>query len=162
HAQRRHHVAVPRQRGGRRDRAQSFVCRAGGLPPGAVLQLRLRRAVAPARLGRHERRIASAHEPRRIPRLGAVVILEILSESTARIDDVDKNAEYRASRSVQRYVMLEQDRQAATVFACEGDRWVGTLLTGDAVLAMPEIGIDLPLAELYEGLDLSQAANEAN
>jgi Uma2 family endonuclease len=91
-----------------------------------------------------------------------VVIFEILSESTARIDHVDKNAEYRATPSVQRYVMLEQDSQAATVFAREGDRWVGTLLTGDAMLAMPEIAIELPLAELYEGLDLSQAAHEAN
>ena len=63
--------------------------------------------------------------------------------------------------SVRRYVMLEQDSQAATVFAREGDRWVGSLLTGDAVLAMPEIGIELPLAELYEGLDLSQPPNEA-
>jgi len=30
------------------------------------------------------------------------------------------------------------------------------------VLAMPEIGIELPLAELYEGLDLAQPAGEAN
>jgi hypothetical protein len=29
-------------------------------------------------------------------------------------------------------------RQAATAFAREGDRWVGSLLTDDAVLAMPE------------------------
>ena len=90
-----------------------------------------------------------------------VVIFEVLSESTARVDHVTKNAEYRATASVQRYVMLEQDSQAATVFAREDDRWVGSLLTGDAVLAMPEIGIELPLGELYEGLDLSQPPNEA-
>ena len=85
-----------------------------------------------------------------------VVIFEILSETTARIDHIDKNAEYRATPSVQRYVMLEQDSQAATVFTREGERWVGSLLTGDVVLAMPEIGIEIPLAELYEGLDFSQ------
>jgi hypothetical protein len=43
----------------------------------------------------------------------------------------------------------------------QDDRWVGSLFTGDAVLAMPEIGIEMPLAELYEGLDLSQPPNEA-
>ena len=91
-----------------------------------------------------------------------VVIFEILSESTARTDHIDKNAEYRATPSVQRYVMLEQDSQAATVFAREGDRWVGSLFTGDATLAMPEIGIELPLDELYEGLDLSQPPSEAS
>ena len=90
-----------------------------------------------------------------------VVIFKVLSDSTARIDHVDKNAEYRATPSVQRYVMLEQDSQAATVFAREGERWVGTRVTGDAVLAMPEIGIELPLAEFYEGLDLSQPSAEA-
>ena len=90
-----------------------------------------------------------------------VVTFEILSESTARVDHVTKNAEYRATASVQRYVMLEQDSQAATVFGRENDRWVGSLLTGDAVLAMPEIGIEVPLAELYEGLDLSQQLGEA-
>jgi Uma2 family endonuclease len=90
-----------------------------------------------------------------------VVIFEVLSESTARVDHVTKNAEYRATASVRRYVMLEQDSQAATVFAREDDRWVGLLLTGDAVLAMPEIDIEVPLGELYEGLDLSQPSNEA-
>lgn len=28
----------------------------------------------------------------------------------------------------------------------------GHVLTGDAVLAMPEIGVDLPLAEVYAGI----------
>ncbi len=78
--------------------------------------------------------------------------VEVLSDSTARIDRVAKNAEYRATASVQRYVMLEQDSQAATVFTREGDRRVGSLLTGDAVLTMPEIGIEVPLAELYDGI----------
>jgi Uma2 family endonuclease len=91
-----------------------------------------------------------------------VVIFEVLSESTGRVDHVTKNAEYRATASVQRYVMLEQDSLAATVFARVGDRWVGSLLTGDAVLAMPEIGIEVPLAKLYEGLDHSQPLGEAS
>jgi len=89
-----------------------------------------------------------------------VVIFEVLSPNTARVDRVTKNAEYRATASVQRYVMLEQDSQAATVFARESERWVGSLLTGDAVLSMPEIGIEVALAELYEGLDLTEAAGE--
>jgi len=97
-------------------------------------------------------------EPRARVVTESVVIFEVLSESTARIDHVDKNAEYRATPSVQRYVMLEQDSQA--VFARESDRWVGSLLTADVVLAMPEIGIEVPLAELYEGLDLSQPPAE--
>jgi len=81
-----------------------------------------------------------------------VVIFEILSEGTNRKDRVTKNEEYRLTPSVQRYVMLEQDEPAATMFAREGERWVGTLLKGDAVLSMPEIDINVPLVEFYEGL----------
>jgi Uma2 family endonuclease len=88
-----------------------------------------------------------------------IVVFEVTD--AASVDHVTKNAEYRATPSVQRYVMLEQDDQAATVFIREGDRWVGSLLTGDALLAMPEIDIEIPLAELYEGLDLTEPTDEA-
>lgn len=81
-----------------------------------------------------------------------VVVFEVLSPTTATIDRIVKNQEYRDTPSVQRYVMLEQDQQAATVFARVGEDWVGHVLSGDAVLSMPEIGIELPLAELYEGV----------
>jgi len=84
-----------------------------------------------------------------------VVIFEILSDGTERRDRITKNEEYRLTPSVRRYVMLEQDEQAATVFAREGERWVGSLLKGEVVLSMPEIGIEVPLAEFYEGLDFA-------
>jgi Uma2 family endonuclease len=87
-----------------------------------------------------------------------VVIFEILSEGTERTDRVAKNEEYCLTPSVRRYVMLEQDEPAATVFAREGERWVGTLLKGDAILAMPEIGLEIPLMELYEGLEFTETA----
>jgi Uma2 family endonuclease len=90
-----------------------------------------------------------------------VVIFEILSGGTERKDRITKNEEYRLTPSVQRYVMLEQDEPAATVFAREGERWVGTLLKGDAVLSMPEIGIEIPLAEFYEGLEFGEGGQAA-
>ena len=82
-----------------------------------------------------------------------VVVLEILSESTARTDRIIKNREYRATPSIQRYVLLEQTYIGATVFAREGDDWVGRTLGEGDLLALQEIGIELPLAELYEELD---------
>jgi Uma2 family endonuclease len=45
-----------------------------------------------------------------------VVIFEIISEITATKDFVTKNAEYRATPSVQRYVVLKQTKAAAAVF----------------------------------------------
>jgi len=89
-----------------------------------------------------------------------VVVFEVLSESTATIDRIVKNQEYRDTPSIQRYVMLEQDRQAATVFARQADDWVGHVVARDVVLAMPEIGIEVPLAELYEGVSFAEPEAE--
>jgi Uma2 family endonuclease len=87
-----------------------------------------------------------------------VIIFEILSPTTAPTDRIVKNAEYKATPSVQRYVMLEQDCIGATVFSRAGDDWVGRILE-EPILEMPEIGIEVPLAELYEGL-VFEAAGE--
>jgi Uma2 family endonuclease len=90
-----------------------------------------------------------------------VVIFEVLSESTGDTDRIVKNREYRDTPSVQRYVMLEQDRIGATVFARDGDDWTGHVLADGDVLAMPEIGIEVPLAELYTDLDFADAGDAA-
>jgi Uma2 family endonuclease len=84
-----------------------------------------------------------------------VVVFEVLSPSTSSIDHIVKNQEYRDTPSIQRYVMLEQTRQAATIFTRQGDDWVGHVVSGEVDLPMPEIGIMLPLAELYLDVDLA-------
>ena len=78
-----------------------------------------------------------------------VVIFEVLSRSTHQVDRTIKLAEYQAIPSVRRYVMLEQHQALATVIERKGEDWTLRLLRPDAVLAMPEIGIEVPLAELY-------------
>jgi Uma2 family endonuclease len=88
----------------------------------------------------------------------SVVVFELLSPSTAFVDRGAKSKECRDTPSIQRHVMLEQDRQAATVFTRAADDWVGLILSGNAVLDMPEIGISIPLADLYEGVTFDDAA----
>jgi Uma2 family endonuclease len=92
-----------------------------------------------------------------------VVIFEVLSPSTAANDRIVKAREYQAMPSVQRYVMLEQDRIGATAYARSGETWTLEILIEDSVLALPEIGVTLPLAELYEGLvfEAEQEGDEA-
>lgn len=89
-----------------------------------------------------------------------VVVFEVLSEGTASTDHYIKNQEYRATPSIQRYVMLEQDFVGATVFARTGDDWVGHVLGPEALVDMPEIGISVPLTEFYEGIDFSAPKQE--
>ena len=86
-----------------------------------------------------------------------VVVFEVISPSTQRTDRIAKNHEYRATSSIQRYVLLEQGEMAATVFARIADDWVGRVVSGDVVLTMPEIGIELPLAALYAGVEFPPA-----
>ena len=90
-----------------------------------------------------------------------VVLFEILSESTAATDRTDKAREYRAIPSVRRYVMLAQDRAAAEMHVRDGDRWLSVLLFEGDVLDMPEIGVAVPMAELYEEVEFPPREAEA-
>ena len=84
-----------------------------------------------------------------------IVIFEILSPSTARIDLGAKNAEYQTLETLRRYVVLRQDTTFADVFFrdTEGE-WTHEQIGVDGALNMPEIGVEVPLSELYEGVQL--------
>ena len=71
-----------------------------------------------------------------------------------------QNVEYRATLSIQRYVVLQQTHAGATVFTRRGEDWLTELVSGpEAILRMPEIGIELPLSELY--IDVGLGTEEA-
>jgi Uma2 family endonuclease len=91
-----------------------------------------------------------------------VVIFEVLSPSTAAADRIVKAREYQATPSVQRYVMLEQERVGATVLVRSQDGWSALILKDDDTLEMPEIGLAIPLAEFYEGLTFEDHPVEDN
>jgi Uma2 family endonuclease len=89
-----------------------------------------------------------------------VVIFEVLSESTTGIDTVVKNREYAATPSVRRYVLLAQDVMGGTMFERVGEDWIGHVLGPEGLLAMPEIDVEVPIAEFYEGIDLPPVPTE--
>jgi Uma2 family endonuclease len=88
---------------------------------------------------------------------GVVVVFEVLSPSSGRVDRIEKLLEYRAVPTIRRYVILEYSGAGMTVHTrANGEApWTTTALTGDDVLSMPEIGIDVPVAAFYEGTDLA-------
>ena len=83
-----------------------------------------------------------------------VVIFEVASTSTLHTDRGAKLMEYRSLPSLVRYVMLEQGSAMATVITRVDDHWQIDVFRGEETLALPEIGIELPLAELYAGVTL--------
>ncbi len=86
-----------------------------------------------------------------------VVIFEVMSGESAGRDLVTKNQEYAAMPSVRRYIVLAQDAMGGSVYERIGGDWIGHLLTADNILRMPEIDIEVPIVELYEGVALTPA-----
>ena len=85
-----------------------------------------------------------------------VVVFEVSGPSTASTDYFEKNREYRATPSIRRYVILEQTRAAVTVYARDGGNWVADFVSGEGELALPEIGVTVGLAALYEGVEFGE------
>ncbi len=87
-----------------------------------------------------------------------VIVFEVLSEGTSQTDMIDKNREYRATPSIQRYIILQQTQKAAIVFVRREDGWMSEIVSGDdASLDLPEIGIAVPLHEIYANVELPEA-----
>jgi Uma2 family endonuclease len=90
-----------------------------------------------------------------------IVVFEVLSEGSSETDLIDKNREYRATPSIQRYVVLQQTHKAAIVFVRREDGWLSEIISGnDAILDLPEIGIAVPLHEVYANAGLSEVGQD--
>jgi Uma2 family endonuclease len=88
---------------------------------------------------------------------GVVIAFEIVSPGTSRVDRIDKVREYAAVPSIRRYVILESTTAALTVFERQDAEtpWIAATLTGDDVLRMPELAIEIPVSEFYVDTDFS-------
>jgi Uma2 family endonuclease len=87
---------------------------------------------------------------------GVVVVFEVLSPTSGRTDRIDKLRECQAVPSILRYVILEHTSVGLTdhVRVKSDDPWIATALTDGDILHMPEIGIEIPVVEFYEGTDI--------
>lgn len=82
-----------------------------------------------------------------------VVLIEVLSLSTRRIDGGEKRDAYLTIPSLRVYAMVEPNHPQVLVDRREGDtdKFTRELCEGlDAVIPLPEIDAELPLRELYE------------
>lgn len=85
------------------------------------------------------------------------VVFEVLSPDSGRRDRIEKVREYAAVPSIRRYVIVESASSGLLVLyrANGGDPWTAQALNADTVLALPEIGIELDIAEFYQDVDFS-------
>jgi Uma2 family endonuclease len=91
-----------------------------------------------------------------------VVIIEVLSDSTRRIDEGEKKDAYLTIPSLGVYVMLEQASPLAIVFRRTESGFVREVYEGmDAVIPLGEVEALLPLGDAYEGVEFSPEAEPA-
>jgi Uma2 family endonuclease len=84
------------------------------------------------------------------------VIIEILSPSTMDYDFGGKFHLYRRLSSFEEYVLISQDKVRVEIFRKASDnQWMLRTYEGlDAVVTLESVGVSLPLAEVYGGVEL--------
>lgn len=83
-----------------------------------------------------------------------IIVFEVVSPSSVRIDRIVKLREYQAVPTIRRYIIVEPDAVAITVFSRdhEGETFKASGLAEDDILSLTEIGIEIPVAAIYEGV----------
>ena len=83
-----------------------------------------------------------------------VVLIEVLSGSTAERDDSFKRWAYGTIPS--HYVLIAQSRAEAEVSTADGETWRSVILRdATASLRIDALDLQIPLAEAFAGVDLS-------
>jgi Uma2 family endonuclease len=87
--------------------------------------------------------------------LNPTVIIEVLSPSTELYDRGAKFDHYWRLPSLTEYVLVAQDQVRVEHFARQGDGWLLTVARSlDETLRLPALDAVLPLAAIYENVEL--------
>ena len=80
------------------------------------------------------------------------LIVEVLSESTERVDKREKFFAYTNIETLEEYVLVAQAGREVTVFR-RADNWKGETVTdAKGSVALKSLRLKVPLAEIYEGV----------
>lgn len=87
-----------------------------------------------------------------------VVVFEVLSPTSGRIDRFVKLREYRTVSSIQRYLIVEHTSIGITAHHhnVAYAEWTTTPLLAGDMLSLPVVGIEVPLAEIYADTGLPE------
>lgn len=80
------------------------------------------------------------------------LIIEVLSESTERVDKREKFFAYTSIKSLEEYVLVSQEAREVTVFR-RADDWKAVPYSGAKTkLVLKSLKVTLPLSAVYEGV----------
>ena len=88
------------------------------------------------------------------------VLVEVTSPSSRETDRANKLREYASVSSLRHYVLVDSERVMVELFSrAEDGTWrFELMLEREEILRLPAIGFELPLAELYEGVQFGESA----
>ena len=90
-----------------------------------------------------------------------VLVVEVLSPSTERVDRGRKKLDYFATASIRQYAIVEQDERLVDLYTRTEAGWINEVVTGDAVLKLSSIGVELRLDTIYEDTELDATRRQA-
>jgi len=90
-------------------------------------------------------------------------IFEVLSRATRRIDEGEKRDAYLTIPSLSVYVLIEQESARIVAYRRSLDGFVPEVYQGrSGVLPLPEIETELPLAEIFDGVEFSPERRDSD
>lgn len=103
--------------------------------------------------------VTCAEEQERYYNTSPCLIIEVLSDSTARTDRTEKLAHYRLLPSLQEYMLCSQDFPAIELYRRSTDWKVERFIAGQSV-TLDSIQLELKVSDLY-GFLLTPETNNA-
>jgi Uma2 family endonuclease len=94
---------------------------------------------------------------------GPVVVVEVLSPSTHRLDDTRKRWAYATIPSLRHYLLVGQDEPVVEVASWQEDgSWRSVIhREADAVASLEALGVELPCSEIFARVDFPVARRRA-
>ena len=84
-----------------------------------------------------------------------ILVVEVLSPGTERHDRRTKVPAYREIETVNEILLIDSEAPYAEILRREGGVWYRQIIRGrDAELRLASVELRLPMAELYEGIDI--------
>lgn len=88
----------------------------------------------------------------RLFRKAPLLLIEVLSPSTERLDRGEKKLNYLQMPSLQEYVLVSQDKPKVEIMRRRTSWAVEELYPGETLL-LDSVGLTLPLSEIYQTID---------
>lgn len=93
----------------------------------------------------------------------ARVLVEVLSEATERFDRGDKFDRYREDPALMEYVLVSQRARRVEHFRrLDGGKWELTLYGPEDEVALPALGVAVPMSEIYLAAERERSDDEAD